>query len=336
MELTRFSRIKWEKAIDLRKRGQFREAEDELKEALDEQPESPALRASLAQVYLRQERLIEARSLADSILAENPQYPESLYVLGEIFSRQNRLEDALQSYRQAALGDKRPYLFLRIARTLRRMERYEEALATLEPVLLSKKDNRSFLKEKALTLNRMGRSEAALAVYEELRRLDPGDNFVRKEVVRLKSENRSRESTIQELEKVIQIPSQKNDAQMHGLLGQELKDSGRLLEAAAAFHRAGELEPGNPYFTKQEGWCYYGLGEYAKAVECLSLAFQKDPHDYYVRGALQKIYTSTGRIRDFVHLLEAILKEHPDQVKLMGILNSMKKKMAQEERETQE
>ena len=334
MKLTRFSHIKWEKAVDFRKRGQFREAEDELKEALDEQPESPALRASLAQVYLMQERLLEARVLAESILAEDPQYPEALYVMGEIFFRQERMEEALQYYRQAALKDKRPYITLRVARTLRRMEQYEEALDTLDSLLLHQKDNRYFLKEKALVLNRMKHSEAALAVYEDLRRLDPDDSFVRKEIVRLRGEDRSRESTIEELEKVVRLPSQKDDAQMHGLLGQKLKEAGRLREAAAAFHEAGKMAPENSYFAKQEGFCYYGLGEYPEAAEYLSRAFQKDPYDYYVKGTLKKIYTSTGRTKDFIDLLEKTLKEHPENVKLMGTLHGMKKRLEKEERET--
>ncbi len=332
MELSRFSRIKREKAIDFRKRGQFREAEDELKEALEEQPESPALRASLAQVYLMQERLIEARALAESILTEDPRHPEALYVLGEFFSRQEKLEEALQYYRQAALMDKRPYITLRIARTLRQMERYEEALSTLDSVLLQRKDNRYFLKEKAVLLNRMKRGKEALAIYEELRGLYPGDSFVHKEIVRLRGEDRRGEDTIQELEKVVRLPSQKDDAQMHGLLGQKLKDAGRLREAVAEFHRAGELDPENSYFARQEGYCYYGLGEYSEAVEGLSRAFQKDPYDFYVKGTLKKIYTSTGRTNDFIDLLESILKEHPENVKLMGTLQGMKKRLEKEQK----
>ena len=333
MELTRFSRIKWERAVDLRKKGRFREAEDELKEALDEQPESLVLKASLAQIYLMQQRLIEARALADSILAEDPRYPEALYVLGEIFFRQEKMEEALQYYRQAALGDDRPYITLRVARTLRRLERYEEALATLDSVLLKQKDNPYFLKEKALVLNRMKRSEAALTIYEQLRKLAPDDSFVRKEIVRLRGEDRPAENTIKELEKVVRLPAQKDDAQMHGLLGQKLKDAGRLREAAAEFHKAGTIEPENAYFARQEGFCYYGLGEYPQAMECLSRAFQKDPHDFYVKGTLKKIYTSLGRTRDFIHLLETVLKEHPENVKLMGTLQGMKKRLEKEEQD---
>jgi tetratricopeptide (TPR) repeat protein len=331
MELTPFSRIKWERAMDLRKEGEYHEAERELAEALDQQPENLLLRSSLAEVYLRQERTLEAKMLADAILSEDPRYPKALYILGEVFLRQERPDEALQCFRQASEGDKRPYLLLRVAKTLREMGRYEEALETLDSVLLHQKDNPYFLKEKALVLNRLKQYDEALKAYERVRKLDPKDSFVRKEVVRLKGRQRLDKATIEELEKVVKLPSGKNDAQLRGLLGKKLKDAGRLQEAAAQFQIAGRLDPDNPFFLKQEGFCHYQLGEYDKAIECLGQALRKDPNDFYVKVTLKKIYSAAGNIRGLMELLEAVLKDHPQNVKLLGTLKGLKKKMGKEE-----
>lgn len=84
---------------------------------------------------------------------------------------------------------------------------------------------------------------------------------------------------------------------------------------------------------KQEGFCHYQLGDYPAAVECLSQAFRKDPNDYYVKGTLKKIYTSTDHIRAFVELLEEVVQDHPQNVKLIGTLKGMKKALDAEERE---
>lgn len=333
MELSRFSRIKWERARDLRKRGQYQEAEDELKEALDEQPDNLLLRASLAEVYVRQDRPLEAKVLAEAILSVNPQYPQALYILGEVFLRQEKLDEALECFRQASEGDKRPYLILRVARTLRKMERYKEALETLDSAPLHQKDNRYFLKERALVLNRMKRYEEALDVYERVRKLDPKDSFVRKEIVRLRGSHRPDETTIEELEKVVSLPSGKDDAQLHGFLGQKLKDAGKARKATAEFQIASRLDPENPFFVKQQGFCHYQLGEYPEAVKCLSQAFRKNPNDFYVKGTLKKIYTSTGNIKGFVELLEEVVQDHPQNVKLIGTLKGMKKALDAEERE---
>jgi len=334
VELNRFSRIKWERAMDLRKRGQYQEAEDELKEALDEQPEDLLLRASLAEVYLRQDRTLEAKVLAEAILTVNAHYHQALYILGEVFFRQEKLDEALQCFQQAAVKDKRPYLILRVARTLRKMERYQDALEILDSMLLQQKDNPYFLKEKALVLNRIKRYDEALAVYEDLRRIEPKDSFVRKEIVRLKGAHRKNEITIEELRKVVSLPSGKNDAQLHGLLAKKLKDAGMAREAAAEFQIAGRLDPGNPYFMKLEGFCHYHLGEYPEAVECLSQAFRKDPNDYYVKGTLKKIYMSGDNIRGFIDLLEEVVQDHPQNIKLLGTLKGMKKRLDTGEQDT--
>lgn len=320
--------------MDLRKMGQYQESEDELMEALDEQPENLLLRSSLAEVYLRQDRPLEAKVLAEAILTVNAHHPQALYILGEVFFWQEKLDEALQCFQQAAQKDKRHYLTLRVARTLRKMGRYQDALETLDSMLLQQKDNHYFLKEKALVLNRIKRYDEALAVYENLRRIDPKDSFVRKEILRLKGAHHKNETTIEELQKVASLPSWKNDAQLHGLLAKKLKDAGRAREAAAEFQIAGRLDPSNPYFMKQEGFCHYHLGEYPEAVECLSQAFRKDPNDYYVKGTLKKLFISDNNIRGFIDLLEDVVQDHPQNVKLLGTLKGMKKRLDTGEQDT--
>ena len=103
-------------------------------------------------------------------------------------------------------------------------------------------------------------------------------------------------------------------------------ETGKMREAAVEFRKARELEPNNIYFSKQEGFCYYHLGEYPDAIRFLVPAFRKDPNDYRVKSTLKKMYLSTGNIEGFITLLEDVLKEHPQNVKLIGTLSSLKKK----------
>ena len=76
-DLSTHSKQKWQTALALRKKGAFQEAEKELKEALEEQPHHPLLNSSLAQLYLKQDRIKEARILAESILSQEPEYPQA-------------------------------------------------------------------------------------------------------------------------------------------------------------------------------------------------------------------------------------------------------------------
>lgn len=326
MSMSEFCRIKWERAMDLKKKGAFPEAETELKEALDEAPDNLLLKSSLAELCLRQERLTEARILADSILTMDPWHPQAQYVLGEIYFKEAKFQEALECFRRGALNDSRPYILIRIARTLREMTRFKEALDTLDSILESDKTNIYFLREKALIFNRMKQWDKALETYEKVHQLDPNDRFARRQVFNLKGMNRPDKTVIQELEKVVALPSTKDDAHLHGLLGQKLRESGKLKEAAAEFRTAQRLAPDDLYFLKQEGFCLYRLGDYSEATRILGQTFKKDPNDYIARSTLQRAFQNQQNPEGFMALLEEVVEEHPDNMKLKSILKKLKKR----------
>ena len=327
MPLTEFCRIKWERARDLKRKGKYEQAEKELTEALEEAPAHLLLKSSLADLYVRQQRLVEARILTEEALASDPGYPQALVVLGEIFSKEKNFDEALNCFRHALRKDGKPYVSLRIARTLRNLERYQEALDELDSVLVTHRENPLFLKEKALTLNRMERYSEALEIYEKVRVLDPGDSFVLKEILRLKGRSRPDEGVVKELSAVVNIPSKRDDPHLHGLLGQKLRETGQVREAAAEYRTAARLAPDDLYFLKQEGYCHYRLKNYSQALECLAGAFQKDPSDFILKGTLEKIYTTLGRLDDFLSLLQQALELHPHNVTLMGKIKKLKKQL---------
>jgi hypothetical protein len=201
-----------------------------------------------------------------------------------------------------------------------------EALEELEKVLVVNPGNVSFLKEKAFVLNRLKRLDQALEVFEKIKNIAPDDPFVLKEILRLRSRSRPEAQVLKELQAVIGMESKKDDAQVHGLLAQKLKGIGQVREAAAEYRKASYLEPRNPYFLKQEGFCHYRLGEYGQAVSCLSEAFRKDPTDYYVRGTLEKGFKALGDLKGWLDLLEEVSLQHPDQKSLLGIIKRVRKK----------
>lgn len=294
---------------------------------MEKDPHQPWLKASLADLYLRQGRLAEGRILAEEVLADDPQHPQALSVLGDLLSKQHSPKQALDCYRQASLRDSRPYLVLKIARALKEMRQFEEALQELEKVLVVKPENLSFLKEKAVILNRMKKFDQALEAFEKIKEISPGDSFVQKEILRLRSRSRPETQVLKELQVVVGMESQKDDAQMHGLLAQKLKGAGLVREAAAEYKTASALEPGNPYFLKQQGFCHYRGGDYDEAIRCLEEAFRGDPSDYIVRKTLEKSYGAQGKMKRFLDLLEEVYRQHPDQRPLLGTIQRIRKKI---------
>jgi tetratricopeptide (TPR) repeat protein len=250
-----------------------------------------------------------------------------LTVLGDLFLKQNSPKEALECFRQALAREPRDYLLLRSARALKEMNRLAEALEELEKVLVVKPKNVPFLKEKGLVLNKLKRFDQALEAFEKAKEIRPGDSFVNTEILRLKSRERPQGQVVQELKKVVSMESKKDDAQMHALLGQKLKEDGQMREAAAEYRVASSLEPRNLYFLKQEGFCHNRDKNYEEALRCLSEALRRDPADYVVRNTLEKIYFTQGEMKEFLHLLEEILREHPEQKPILGTIRRIRNKL---------
>lgn len=312
----------------LKERKRFAEAEEEIRQALEEDPGNLFLKAHLADLYLRQRRFSEGRILAEEILSNDPQHPQALLVLGSIFLKQHSAQKALECFRQAFNRDPRPYLILKTAQALKEMGNLSEALEELDKILVLNPENLSFLKEKAFILNRMKQYDQALKTYETIKMLSPDDPFVQKEILRLRSRIRPEPHQIlKEIQTITSMESKKEDAQVHGLLAQKLKEVGQVREAAAEYERAYHLDPQNLYFLKQKGFCLYHIKEYTEAISCLTPYFRKDPSDFYVRSTLKKCYEAQGDLKGFLQLLEEVSPFHPEQKSLLGMIRKIKKRL---------
>jgi tetratricopeptide (TPR) repeat protein len=311
----------------LKESRRYSEAEEEIRSELEKNPEQSFLKASLADLYLRQGRFIEARILIDEVLARDPQHPEALSVLGDLFIKERSPERALDCYRQAFARDPKPYLILKTARAFKEMKLFDDALHELEKILVVKPKSLPFLKEKALILNRMKRFDQALETLSRIKEISPDDAFVQKEILRLRSRRRPETQVLKELQAVVGMKSKKNDAQLRGLLAQRLKGAGLVKEAAVEYKKASDLEPHNPYFLKQQGFCHYRQKEYDQAIHCLKEAFEKDPSDYVVRKTLERSYEARGDIGAYLTLLEETLLHHPDQKSLLGTIRRIRTRL---------
>jgi len=303
------------------------EAEEEIRQELQKNPDHPLFKTRLADLYLRQERLNEARVLIEEVLTNDPQHPEALSLLGDLFIKQHSPERAIDCYRQAFSRNPKPHLILKTARALKEMRLFDDALQELENVLVVKPKSLAFLKEKALILNRMKRFDQALEVLERAKEISPKDAFVQKEILRLRSSKRPEAQVLKELQVVTRMESKKDDAQLHGLLAQRLKGAGLVREAAEEYKRASDLEPNNVYFLKQQGFCYYRQKDYDQAIHCLKEAFRRDPSDYFVRKTLEKSYEAREDLGGFLILLEETLSQHPDQKSLLGTIRKIRARL---------
>jgi len=250
-----------------------------------------------------------------------------LLIQGDLFLKDNSAQEALRYFQEAMNIDPKSFLALRVARALREMGQYDEALQVLDAPLASQGNRIALLREKALILNRMKQHGEALRVYEKILEIEPSDRFVQKEIMRLRSLSQPGEKVVSELKRVVGLSSKKDNPQLRGLLAQKLKDIGEVREAVAEYQTASNLDPMNPYYLRQEGFCHYRLKDYNQAFRCLSEALRKNPSDFIAKDTLLKICRITGRLEEFLSLLEEISMLHPQYKRLLGTIKKIKKEL---------
>lgn len=308
-------------------KGSLLDSEEAIRKALQENPENLSLKIRLADFYLRKHRLTEARILVEEVLSLDPQHHEALSLLGDLFAKDRMFERAIGCYRQAYGKAPNDHLILKTARAFKEMKRYDDALQELEKVLVVKPKHFTFLLEKALLLLRMNRRTEGLETFEKARVIRPDDAYVQKEILRLRSVDKSNEQAIAEIRKMTSMPSKKDDPQLHGLLADKLENAGQIREAAEEYKIAHDLQPDNVFFLKKQGYCYYREKDYDQALRCLAEALRRNPSDFYVRGTLKKIYEIRGDLGGFLTLLEEVLKRHPHEKTLYGAIRKVRKEL---------
>lgn len=71
---------------------------ERLKGFLEEDPDDPFTRFALAQEYLKDDRVEEARDLFETLVEEHPDYVGTYYHLGKLYERLGREEEAIETY----------------------------------------------------------------------------------------------------------------------------------------------------------------------------------------------------------------------------------------------
>lgn len=135
------------------------------------------------------------------------------------------------------------------------------ALARLDAVLASERDNRLALLRSGAALTALGRPREAIPRLERLVRLDPDHAEARYELADALTRAGDRPRAITEWQEVLRLQPRRAVAWSN--LGAVLVQSGRAQDAAAALERAHALEPANPVLAENLGAVRYNLAALA-------------------------------------------------------------------------
>ena len=147
--------------------GDLEAAETEYKKMGLLAPDS-LLEVSLARLYLRQGRLVEAEQQAHRAVEKNRWVPQPHLALGAVAMRKKDYPTAIAAFSKAV--DVAPWDWnarLSLADSHRRAEDWDEALAQYAQALVLKPNHPEGLLGKAQTWEQMGRPAEAIAAYEK-------------------------------------------------------------------------------------------------------------------------------------------------------------------------
>jgi tetratricopeptide (TPR) repeat protein len=349
----------WERAALLKSEILAKRSTDEavayLSAFLKTQPDSRPIRGALAQHYVEQKRLAEARTIFEALAAEEPDVREyamgvailsyqlkdwpaaeaqftklaangddgtaQLY-LAQIAEETKSYEVAITRYKAVTEGDRAWLAKLRVAAVLGKLNRIDEGrrwLADLPAVTI---DQRIQVRQaEASLLREAGDSAGAYAVLEQGLAEFPDAPDLLYDVAMLAEKLDRLDVAEARLRRLIELKP--DDPQALNALGYTLVDrTARTEEGRALIEKALKLSPEDPFILDSMGWALFKLGRYDDAVVYLGRAYAGRP-DAEIAAHLGEVLWVKGERERAKEIWAAQLKDAPDHPVLLETMRRL-------------
>lgn len=295
--------------VKFKKNKEYEKAMKTLLEALEDYPENNFLKTSLADLYIRMNRLEGAEKLADQVLKSDYQNHNALTVKGNVALQKRDYEEALQFFKQAYQRKETDYLASRLIRTYMYLDELELALSVCQQKLEGDSINNRFKKIEAEIYKKMNKLDKAADTMEDYLSEEKDDQFAFREKIELKLKRKSPDLAVRELKQLLRVDKYRKNIYLQTLLAEKLQDLKRYEKAVEVYKEAIILDPGNIYIIKNLGMSLYRDKKLEEALPYLEEAFQDDPNDYYIRSTLEYIYKSLSMHQQGIEYFQKIIKE---------------------------
>ncbi len=312
-------------AESMRRQGRYDEAVEQYRHALAIDQNYVRAWAGLGDTYYSARRYEHALDAANRALAIDPTDPNAaeLHVLlGKASREAGRLQEGERHLLRAIeLAPDQANALRELATLYTRMDRLDEVDTVAAQARQLEPYSPATLHAEAETLRRQQRYDEAVALYREVVELDSGSAAAHAGIGLSMFELKRHEEALQSLERALGInPDLPEAPSLHRVTGQALQALGRLEEAAPQFERALELEPrdavaldhlafirvnegrhdealvlyralldindANATAHANMGITLFNLGRYAEAVQSLQRSLELDPEQSTARNAL--------------------------------------------------
>jgi tetratricopeptide (TPR) repeat protein len=286
----------------------------------DEHPRDAAVQMQLGVIFFGKERLAEAIQMFRSARAIDPALPEGGDWLWRALNRADSLEAALavaDTLIQDSPGKPYPHWYRAIS--LARMNRPDEALASLAEVNRLEPNDREARLLAAAILEEGGKIDAAREELAQVLTFLPADREVLFRLGVLDEKAGRIDESIGWFRRLIE--ANPKDAQALNYAGYMLADRGIDLETSFGWiSRAVAIDGENGAYRDSYGWVLYRLGRFPEAVEQLERAAALEPAEAEIQIHLAKAYRSAGRGEEGRRALQQLLRAQPNDRRARELL----------------
>ena len=289
---------------NLKQESAYREMEEEVQIALDRYPSNPQFQVLLAEARWRLGRRPEAEQLLDQLENEARALPDFHALKGATQLARQEYQAALESFRIAYSLKASPFFVKRQADCLLHLRRYEEALALLRQLDRSRPDA-YLLSSMARAYEGLGQKDEAIVCYDRILQLRPGDSFARSRRIKLKAAEKDGGTARGELDRMLRLPSRRQDSALLRVKADQLKAQGQFAKAAEIYQKLVDLasDGERDFFQRSLAFAYYKAELYEEAYPLLCQQFQQRPQDPYLRSSLLTAGKRLGRTQELADFL---------------------------------
>jgi len=266
----------------------------------------------------------ESLASVEAYLRENPQDASAWNVKGVFHAQRKEYGEALRCLDQAIQLDSglatahsnRGRVLLTLG-----PEKAREALKSFDRALKLKPDELDTLRDKALALRALKKTEQELKIYKKMSEISNEEWGIWLRLGDLQLELGDIKNAISSYEESLKIKDDLVPAYIRMAIALALE--GRFDDGLKSAETATKLEPENP-----EAWLIRGdvnlrAGKHKSAMKSLKKASELDPTDASVENTLGMVSYKEGRLSDAVkHLKRAIIrrKKYPTAMRNLGLI----------------
>lgn len=284
--------------------------------ALAGAPGDMDLRVEIGRTFLEAKRYEEAEAELRAVLTADPTVQRARFLLGLTLWRREQPELAIEELGRLSVDDEQLYLDARelMAFLLRQLERADEAVTLLEPLVAAHPDDVDLSSELAQAYELTGQRDRGMALLDGLFSSSELKDDERRSLtftyaLLLDRAGRS-DKGLQLVEALLDRDAE--DATALNFVGYTLAERGEQLERAEGLiRRALVLEPENGLYLDSLGWALFKQGRTEEALESLIKADSLAPKEPEVLEHIAACHAKLGHADEAIAVLRQALSHKP-------------------------